>query len=121
MVLWRVNNKRIHTKRNKMKAIMYIISAILLLPAGGYLVSKTVGKSLGHQGETMQINGVLSFIWYFIVGLLKIIITLVGALFGWIYVAVFGQHNQPAMTMVVIGVITLFIALAINNEHKAHH
>lgn len=104
-----------------MKILLYVVSSVLILPAGGYLAANSLGKSLSHQAKSTQIDGLGSFVVYVVVGLFKIILMLTSSVFGAIYVAIFGENIQLAGTMTVVGFVLLFAAMFIRSGHNEHH
>jgi len=67
----------------------------------GYLGTMTVGKSLSSQAQTWKIDGIGSLLGYLIVGLLKIVLTILLAIPGMIWVAMFEHKERSALTIVL--------------------
>lgn len=104
-----------------MRLLVVLVSLVLFLPPAGYLATTAAGPSLGHQAQTWKIDSALSFLGYLIVGFLKITVLVAGALFGWIYVLVFGQTSGPAVWLVVAGTLGLALAIAGGNRESHGH
>ena len=104
-----------------MNKLIAVISLILLLPSGGYLAAINIGKSLSHQARTANIDSVGSFIAYLVVGAVKSLVMLVGAVFGSIYVAIFDEQPQPAIILTIIGAGGLVLAYLLEPRGQAHY